>query len=247
MKMEMQMVKVKYLTKREIEWNAERLLTEFGEHYGEVGQPPVPVEEILENHLKLTLEIDDLESRLGFQDVLGALWAPERLVAIDQRLEPTEHPNREGRYRYTVGHEIGHWEQHRHYFLPDPNQGLLFQGVVKEPSLICRTSQSKEPIEWQADFFSACLLMPKRMVMAAWQQREQWQRLQSPSLFSRGEVDSWQAMGLVGTLTGTAAELATNELARRFGVSNQAMRIRLEELSLIQGGQTSLFPAQMSG
>src|ERR1700694_4160477 len=120
------MMKVKYLSKQQIEWNTEKLLADFGKSFGVVEQPPIPVEEILETHLKLTMEFDNLTSRLGFPDILGALWAPDRLVAIDESLDPNEYPQREGRYRYTVGHEIGHWEQHRHYFLIDPNQGDMF-------------------------------------------------------------------------------------------------------------------------
>jgi hypothetical protein len=44
-------------------------------------KPPVPVEKVLEKHLKLTLDFDDLHERLGIPrsgeepDVLGALWA----------------------------------------------------------------------------------------------------------------------------------------------------------------------------
>ena len=36
------------------------------------------------------------------------------------------------------------------------------------PSFVCRSSQAKEPIEWQADFYASCLLMPRKLVMAAW-------------------------------------------------------------------------------
>lgn len=231
------MVKVRFLSKQQIEWNADRLLAEFGERFGTVNQPPVPVEEILETHLKLTFELDNLGSRLGFPDILGALWAPERLVAIDESLDPKEYPNKEGRYRYTMGHEIGHWEQHRHYFLPDPNQGDLFPNLPREPSVICRTSQAKEPIEWQADYFSACLLMPRQMVAAAWERRSS---THSSYTFTRGTFDHSPAAA-------TAFELVAGELARGFGVSKQAMRIRLEELNLFRRDQGLLFSPEMTG
>src|SRR5579885_2178452 len=82
-------IKVKYLPKQHIEWNAQKLLAEYGGRYGDVVVPPIPVEEILEKHLKLTLEIDNLEARLGHPDILGALWAPEKLRAMGF-VEPDE-------------------------------------------------------------------------------------------------------------------------------------------------------------
>lgn len=231
------MVKVKYLSKQQIEWNAEKLLADFGKSFGVVDQPPVPVEEILETHLKLTMEFDNLTSRLGFPDVLGALWVPDRLVAIDESLDPSEFRQKEGRYRYTVGHEIGHWEQHRYYFLTDPNQGDMFPELRKEPSVICRASQAKEPIEWQADYFSACLLMPGPMVVAAWKQHTAL----SPFLTNSGTYEYWRSMNPKASDASLSPEIATAQLARRFQVSKQAMKIRLEALSLLPQAAGPLF------
>jgi hypothetical protein len=225
-------VKVKYLRKQHIEWNAEKLLAEFGERFGVVSKPPIPVEEILENHLKLTLEIDDMESRLGFSDVLGALWAPERLVAIDQSLEPSEHPSMEGRYRYTVGHEIGHWVQHRHYFLANPDQGVLFAHGPKPPSVVCRTSQSKEPIEWQADFFSACLLMPRAMVLGLWERNRN--KLMNHPLNLRTRLRATGDAEFDKVLESMTLEFVAGAFAPIFNVSSQAMKIRLEEIKLLE-------------
>ena len=234
-------VKVKFLPKQHIEWNAQKLLAEYGGRYGEVVVPPVPVEEILEKHLKLTLEIDNLEARLGHPDILGALWAPDKLVAIDESLEPSEHPNKEGRYRYTVGHEIGHWVQHRHYFLENPDQGLLFPKNTPEVTVICRTSQSKEPMERQADYFSAYLLMPKDMVYAAW---EKHRGSMTPYVFNLRNSENPRATGCAETdelLASTAFELVAGEIAPLFQVSAKAMQIRLEELKLVQREERSLF------
>ena len=243
MKMEMYMVKVKYLSKQQIEVNAGRLLADFGKNFGVVEHPPIPVEEILETHLKLTMEFDNLRSRLGFPDVLGALWAPDRLVGIDESLDPSAFPQKEGRYRYTVGHEIGHWEQHRHYFLTDPNQGEMFPELRKEPSVICRVSQAKEPIEWQADYFSACLLMPSGMVIAAWRQ----QTIPSPYSTNSGTHEYWRSMNVRDPDALPSPDLAAAQLARRFQVSKQAMTIRLEELNLLPQATGPLFSDQVSG
>lgn len=48
-----------------------------------------------------------------------------------------------------------------------PSAGPLVQRAAP-PSVVCRSSQAKEPIEWQADFYASCLLMPRKLVMTAW-------------------------------------------------------------------------------
>ena len=130
-------------------------------------KPPAPVEEILEKQLKLSLGFDDLHQRLGIPrrgeepDVLGALWAERREVLIDESLDPEEHPEREGRYLFTLAHEIGHWCLHKDYLAPPEQQVDAFR-KDRPPTVICR-SQANERIEQQANSFAACLLMPERL------------------------------------------------------------------------------------
>ena len=108
-------------------------------------------------------------SGLGLDpDILGAIFFEERRIVIDESLDPEENPSKEGRYRFTLAHEGGgHWRLHRHLFAKDPAQVSLFNEPAT-PSVVCRSSQAKEPVEWQADFYASCLLMPRKLVMAAW-------------------------------------------------------------------------------
>src|SRR5262245_58910044 len=123
-------IAVPFLSAKEIESAATTLLVEFG-GLGNGGRlkPPVPVEQILEKHLKLTLDFDDLHEKLGVPrdgeepDVLGALWAESGQVFIDESLDPDEHPEQEGRYRFTLAHEIGHWCLHKDYLTSPAQQG----------------------------------------------------------------------------------------------------------------------------
>src|SRR5688500_5216775 len=98
-------MEVRYLSKDNIENQAARLLAEYNVAHGLRLVAPIPVEELLERHLKLTLDFDDLHTRLGVPrsgdepEVLGALWADSREVFIDQSLDPFENPMIEGRYR----------------------------------------------------------------------------------------------------------------------------------------------------
>jgi len=59
----------------------------------------------------------------------------------------------------------GHWRLHRGLVRADRDQGALFADVPK-PTVVCRSSQAKDRVEWQADFYASCLLMPRRLVHA---------------------------------------------------------------------------------
>lgn len=98
--------------------------------------------------------------------------AKARTVIIDNKLleEDQEH-----RYRYTMGHEGGHDIFHRGYFTYNPSQLSLFDNAA-EAMIQCRALPvngktkpvsewtDKESMEWQANYLSSALLMPKRMV-----------------------------------------------------------------------------------
>jgi hypothetical protein len=36
------------------------------------------------------------------------------------------------------------------------------------PAVVCRSSEAKKREEWQADFYASCLLMPRKMIFATW-------------------------------------------------------------------------------
>jgi len=192
------------------------------------GRPRYVVEEILEAHLGHGLEFDDLPGRIGLPDVLGATWIRGRRVLVDQSLDPEETPSREGRYRFTVAHEVGHWELHRRLFLEDAAQPSLFE-AAKKPSIVCRTSSRKEPMEWQADAFAGYLLMPKDMVLKAW---EVHNGSPAPYIAAAEMADLSARWGLAEDKRPTV-DIA-RALAREFRVSGQAMQIRLIGLGLIR-------------
>jgi Zn-dependent peptidase ImmA (M78 family) len=157
------MNKVDWLTKTEIEQEASNLLSDWSAFIGEATRPPVPVEAIIENFLGIALEYEDLDAILGIPGVLGATWVNEKKMAINHCLLD----GGEGRIIFTCGHEIGHWILHRSYFF-DQFSRLAPGGDTDSPSIICRTSSSKERGEWQADFFSGCLIMPRMEVKEAY-------------------------------------------------------------------------------
>ena len=160
---------------------------------------------------------------------------------IDESLDPEENPSKEGRYRFTLAHEGGgHWRLHRHLFAKDPAQAALFGGPAA-PSVICRSSQAKERVEWQADFYASCLLMPRKLVIAAWYEmfpdrkpRVLQPASRSTTRSSRSRASSAQIGDSITSRPTTMCWTASRKpLAPAFLVSPIAMRIRLEKLGLL--------------
>lgn len=239
--------KVPYLHEEVIEHDAEALLAEYEFARNVTITPPVPIEDIVEKHLKLRFEFDDAHTMLGFPrtsgqeaDILGAIFFDEGRIVIDESLDPVENPAKEGRYRFTLAHESGHWRLHRPLFATNPNQIALFDQPAV-PSFICRLSQGKLRAEWQADFHASCTLMPRKLVLAAWNEifPDQKRRVLQPTApidhlfveivrFDRGYP------GVEITESDDAAlDRFARPIAQRFLVSPIAMRIRLEKLGLL--------------
>lgn len=230
---------VPFLHEKQIEAEANVLLAKYGEQFGVVTEPPVPVDEIAELLLELSLEYKDMKALFPMADVHGAIWFAQRKIGIDKNLDPDANPSRRGRYHFTLAHEVGHWQLHRQHFLKNPAERLLFDDGSPKPDVVCRSSERKKLVEWQADAFAANLLLPRKLVFAAW------------SDFRRGddrpvEIGELHA-GQSGSTLFYHGRLATTDderdnavkeefcrpLAERFEVSGEAMKIRLEGLGLI--------------
>ena len=233
--------KLRFMQPQEFEDEAAQLLAEYGYKHGMVTAPPVPVDEIVELYLELSLEFLDMQAEFGVDDIHGALWVNEHRVGIDVRLDPTVNEAMLGRYRFTLAHEAGHWRLHRQLFLRKANQPTLVPDAAPRPEYICRSSDS-EPIEVQANMFASCLLMPKEMVKREWHAwrgsmdpiylsdlRARQQQILISEIACRGSL----AMGDEG-ITAVLYEHAIRPFAEKFEVSTQAMRYRLLNLKLLQ-------------
>ena len=106
---------------------------------------PIPVERIAEY---LDYEIDIIEDGPFFKsDILGGIVFDDRVVQVVSTVA-----DHEGRYSFTIAHEIGHHILHREiYFARKENE---------EHPAMCREKGEKPKVEQQADRFAAALLMP---------------------------------------------------------------------------------------
>ncbi|HPF34958.1 MAG TPA: ImmA/IrrE family metallo-endopeptidase [Candidatus Krumholzibacteria bacterium] len=215
-----------FVPRKDIEAGTLVLIAGYERRYCLTVTPPIPVEEILEAHLGLAYDFDDLPKLVNEPDALGGLWFRSREVKFDQSLDPTMHPSQLGRYRFTVAHETGHWELHRDVFLSNEGQVAMFE--AGENPVICR-SNDKSPLEWQADAFAGYLLMPKDMVFAQW---EAMHGNRQPYIAIDEIEDLKSRWGLADDDRPTVD--VARQMAPVFEVSAQAMQIRLIELGLIR-------------
>jgi hypothetical protein len=229
-------VVVPYLPAIQIECEAESLLTAFGRRFLPIVEPPVPVAVIARELLGLRIESLDLKRQFGHSEVHGAIWFAQRKIAVDHEIDPARSPANSARYRFTLAHELGHWQLHRQHF-QNPFQSQ--DGELAPPDVVCRSGHRVLPIEWQADQFASLLLIPRKMLLPFWISVRDGdsspvdvrdligptpaaQRLRQPENRLLSERQRERA----------AMEHFCRPLADRFEVSAQAMRIRLESLGL---------------
>lgn len=128
----------------------------------------------------------------------------------------SEDYRQEGRFLFTLAHEIGHWVLHRKYFFIDEGQQSLFDYYNEEEknSIICakrnendmikvRKRTEGEWIEWQADNFASSILMPKHVFKLTYEE------LKKKNL-NKGKI--------------------LEELSQTFGASKKACEIRINIL-----------------
>ncbi len=86
---------VPYLADEMIEDDAALLLAEYAHARGIVIAPPIPIEDIIEKHLKIGIEFDDTHRLFGVPrlshgsepDILGAIFFDQRRIVIDESLD----------------------------------------------------------------------------------------------------------------------------------------------------------------
>ena len=217
-------IKVPFLKPTDIDHAVRQILREYGAWRDEPAGPPIDVDEIAEGYLGLTLEVDDLKARLGMPDVLGATWFEEGRICIDRSLE-----DKEGRFAFTMAHEIGHWQLHRPVFEMEKVTLPLFPspgGRRATPAMVCRATEGKAPVEWQADQFAARLLMPSAAMRSA-----------ARDAFGDdvAAIEGLDASRNTGVLPQHLRSLADKVIAggRFTNASNEAMCYRLLDLKLV--------------
>lgn len=189
-------------------------------------QIPFPIDAAIAD-LGLTLAWVDMQTILPTVKSLAFLSVPMKTILVNEELHPNAAPNMCGRLRFTLAHELGHWCCHQGE--KDVASGWWRRDVDREAAR-----------EKEANRFAGALLIPTDHLREHWHrefgagpithkdlapQREQLirQEIERRKFQPLGEDAEDKLM----------FEGAISQLAAKFEVSPQALRIRAEQLGLI--------------
>ena len=218
----MKIPNVPWLSKDAIAKMASDVISGYESVSGEKIVPPVPVENIIEQYLNIKLGNIDFENQLGMKGVLGATYVKAKVILIDEKLTQR---GKSGRASFTCAHEVGHWVLHRQYVQEAQRTGDDTEVII------CREVDSRERIEWQADYFASCLLLPEKQLRKAFMNvcdsdvlylENVRSTIKSSAVFVESCIENWPMIAD-----------AIIEAGRFENVSKQAMVIRLQDLGLL--------------
>lgn len=130
----------------------------------------------------------------------------------------------DGRYRFTMAHELGHYLLHSSLFR---DQGVLSVGESEETLSVSESGSRR--LEYQANKFAACLLMPEKLVRCLYgiffdmYVHRKYGDSFHPLWYNPKQRETWDSYKYVVT-----------PMTLLFNVSQQAMDIRLKSLGLLK-------------
>ncbi len=248
--------KPRFLTKKRITDMAYQKLYGSGlteENY----QPPTPVELLVENETGVLYRIEKLKcDKRGNPLVLGLTGWDEngdRQIVINSLLADSRRESDEHRFNFTLGHELFHAVEHLPRVPRDAVAPLariqvadavfvdLDSAKLRSPAEKAVKSWAKNGAgprdlvtdedwrEWQANVFASALLMPHWAVAAEFQVR-----LDDEEMVVDASRNPREAALDVAGEEFFGEKFHRHSLAELFGVSRQAMAIRLLELGLVK-------------
>ncbi|MBZ8181630.1 MAG: ImmA/IrrE family metallo-endopeptidase [Oscillatoria sp. PMC 1051.18] len=146
----------RFISKPEIEAKATEILVLMEETPNYVPKLPLDASRVAE-FLGLDVVWDSIPA-----DEEGAIAA--RILPLERLIEINENiPQLQGGFgESTIAHEIGHWVLHIDKNAIKRFLRLEKKGVkIKVDPLLCRSAENLAGIEWQAQYFASCLLMPQ--------------------------------------------------------------------------------------
>ncbi|MEC4982921.1 MAG: ImmA/IrrE family metallo-endopeptidase [Oscillatoria sp. PMC 1068.18] len=164
----------RFISKSEIEAKATEILVLMEETPNYAPKLPLDASRVAE-----FLGLDVVWDRIP-ADEEGAIAA--RILPLERLIEINENiPQLQGGFgESTIAHEIGHWVLHIDKNAIERFLRLEKKGVkIKVDPLLCRSAENLAGIEWQAQYFASCLLMPRYQLIESKKGRDltQWRDL----------------------------------------------------------------------
>ena len=188
----------RFIRKQEIEFKATEVLTRMEQELNYALKWPLDASRVAE-FLGLDVVWDSIPD--DEQGKIAARILPlERLIEINEDI-----PIARGSFgESTIAHEIGHWILHVNPVAVNRFLKLKKRGVcINEEPFLCRNDNAIRGIEWQAQYFADCLLMPQYIL-------EEKQK--------RGDLSRWRHL---------------DQIADELGVSRSNLVHRLQDLGWI--------------
>lgn len=179
---------------------------------------PVPIEAIIENIQKLSLDFEEYDDNLlGWSDIASnAIWINSKLLE-----EENDH-----RLRFTMAHELGHFVLHKKY--KDKFFSYRSDEEINENNSFYKDNYTR--LERQANLFAANILMPYSACL------EEWQKITGSSspYYLKQEQKRYEAQMRKGIidLSCLMSEEIVQKMSDTFQVSYTATRIQLKQLLL---------------
>ena len=163
-----------YYTKGNLETISSRLLREV-ENSRSRRIPAESTAEAIADYLELDIVWESIPD--DSQGKIAAMIVPvKKLIYINEDIS-----NLKGGFgQSTIAHEVGHWMLHINQqavgeYIDRQEQGI----TVKVEPFLCRSVQTSKGIEWQAQYFASCLLMPYHKLLRVKEGRDltKWKHL----------------------------------------------------------------------
>lgn len=168
----------------------------------------VPVEDIIEFDFELEFVWEDVAHLEDDTTDVYALILPEEKKIILNEAKRELFQKYVGALNFTYAHELGHYVLHT----SAGRQLSLFE----EEQFLCRAENKADPVEYQANQFASCLLMPKPIIESQFQQFMETESLVWPSFY---------------------------KLAEKLEVSITALMIRFKQLKLVEVKDKKIIPS----
>ncbi len=141
---------------------AERFLDRIPSYIWDGETLPVPIEEIADSYVGLLVrEVEDLRTAPGAPSLadgqtLSGLLLPNCGEIWVNAEEARQWPPRR---RFTIAHELGHWEMHR-----GAERAVFCRSTVVEPVPMPEMASALPVSEEEANAFAAAVLMPAHLL-----------------------------------------------------------------------------------
>lgn len=166
----------RFISKVEIEAMALEILLKMQQNPHYIPQYPLDASRVAE-FLGLDIVWDNIaDDRQG--QIAARILPLEYLIEINENITQLQG----GFGESTIAHEVGHWVLHIDVEKVEQYTRLQNKGInIQVEPLVCRSENYSARIEWQAQYFAGCLLMPQYILVQLGQGKDltNWSKLYS--------------------------------------------------------------------